>query len=66
MSKPMVDPALVAGDLQDLVSGRVTGPDQKKERAAFAFRGMAVGDLALASIAFDAALTKGLGRELPR
>ncbi len=66
MSKPMIDPAMVTGDLQDLVSGRVTSPTLTKERAAFAFRGMAIGDLALASLAFDAASAKGLGCELPR
>ena len=66
MSKPMVEPALVAGDLQDLVSGRVTGRVRAKERVAFVFRGMAIGDLALASLAFDTAHAKGSGCELPR
>ena len=66
MSKPMVEPALVAGDLQDLVSGRVIGRVQAKERTAFVFRGLAIGDLALASLAFDTARAKGFGCELPR
>ena len=66
MSKPMVPPARVTGDLQDLVSGRVNSSTLTKERVAFAFRGMAIGDLALASLAFDAASAKGLGCELPR
>ena len=66
MSKPMVPPALVTGDLQDLVSGRVNSSTLTKERVAFAFRGMAIGDLALASLAFDTASAKGLGCELPR
>ncbi len=66
MSKPMVEPTLVAGDLQDLVSGRVTRSIRAKERTAFAFRGMAIGDLALASLVFDVACAKGFGYELPR
>ena len=66
MSNPMVALNLVTGDLQDLVSGRVTGPTRAEERTAFAFRGMAVGDLALASLAFDVALAKNFGCELPR
>ena len=66
MSKPMVPPARVTGDLQDLVSGRVNSSTLAKERVAFAFRGMAIGDLALASLAFDTASAKGLGCELPR
>ncbi len=66
MSKPMVAPDLVTGDLLDLVSGRVISPARTKECTAFAFRGMAVGDLALASLAFEAARARGLGRVLPR
>ena len=66
MSKPMINPAKVTGDLQGLVSGRVTSPTLTKDCTAFVFRVMAIGDLALASLAFDAALAKGLGCELPR
>ena len=66
MPVPMVAPNLVTGDLQDLVSGRVTGPTRAEERAAFAFRGMAVGDLALAGLVFDAARAKNFGCVLPR
>ncbi|RVD39176.1 MAG: ornithine cyclodeaminase family protein [Mesorhizobium sp.] len=52
MSKPMVRPELVAGDLTGLVSGDVPGRQSASERTAFAFRGMAVGDLAIAGLAF--------------
>ena len=52
MSKPMVRPELVAGDLTGLVGGDVPGRQGANERTAFAFRGMAVGDLALAGLAF--------------
>lgn len=51
MAKPMVDPALIAGDLRDLVHGRVTAG----RPAAFIFRGIAAGDLAVASLALDRA-----------
>ncbi|MDX8466703.1 ornithine cyclodeaminase family protein [Mesorhizobium sp. VK23B] len=52
MSKPMVRPELVAGDLTGLVGGDVSGRQNANERTAFAFRGMAVGDLAIAGLAF--------------
>ncbi|RRI04441.1 ornithine cyclodeaminase family protein [Mesorhizobium tamadayense] len=52
MSKPMVRPELVAGDLTGLVGGEVSGRLSANERTAFAFRGMAVGDLAIAGLAF--------------
>ncbi|MDX8498392.1 ornithine cyclodeaminase family protein [Mesorhizobium sp. VK4C] len=52
MSKPMVRPELVTGDLTGLVSGDVSGRQNASERTAFAFRGIAVGDLAVAGLAF--------------
>ncbi|MFB9978134.1 ornithine cyclodeaminase family protein [Mesorhizobium kowhaii] len=52
MSKPMVRPELVVGDLTGLVAGDVPGRQSANERTAFAFRGMAVGDLAIAGLAF--------------
>ncbi|RWA72831.1 MAG: ornithine cyclodeaminase family protein [Mesorhizobium sp.] len=52
MSKPMVRPELVAGDLTGLVGGGVQGRQSENQRTAFAFRGMAVGDLAIAGLAF--------------
>ncbi|RWG82964.1 ornithine cyclodeaminase family protein [Mesorhizobium sp.] len=52
MSKPMVRPELVAGDLTGLVGGGVPGRQSENQRTAFAFRGMAVGDLAIAGLAF--------------
>jgi ornithine cyclodeaminase/alanine dehydrogenase-like protein (mu-crystallin family) len=59
MSKPMVSPALVAGDLSGLVSGDVAGRAGAEERTAFVFRGLAVGDLALAALAYRRAKTSG-------
>ena len=60
MSKPMVAPALVAGDLFGLVAGDVHGRKNAEERTAFVFRGLAVGDLALAALAYRRAKAKGM------
>ncbi|HLJ19909.1 MAG TPA: ornithine cyclodeaminase family protein [Stellaceae bacterium] len=51
MSKPMVKAELVAGDLTGLVCGDVRGRQSAGERTTFAFRGLAVGDLAVAGLA---------------
>lgn len=59
MSKPMVAPALVAGDLAGLVCGDVAGRQGAQERTAFVFRGLAVGDLALAALAYRRARSTG-------
>jgi ornithine cyclodeaminase/alanine dehydrogenase len=60
MSKPLVAPALVAGDLFGLVGGELPGRKNADERTAFVFRGLAVGDLALAALAYRRAKTKGI------
>ena len=52
MSKPMIKSGHVAGDLMGLVCGDVPGRLSAGERTAFAFRGMAVGDLAIAGLAY--------------
>lgn len=52
MSKPMVKPELVTGDLTGLVCGDVAGRQSASERTTFAFRGLAVGDLAVAGLAY--------------
>lgn len=49
----LADPAHVAGDLSDLVLGKSKGRSHSDERTAFAFRGLALGDLALAALAFQ-------------
>jgi ornithine cyclodeaminase/alanine dehydrogenase len=61
-AKKMVDPALVTGDLIGLIdqtpgSGFVPG-----ERSAFVFRGLAIGDFALACLAHERAVAAGRGR----
>jgi len=52
MSKPMIKPELVAGDLVGLVCGDVAGRQSNDERTTFVFRGLAVGDLAIAGLAY--------------
>jgi ornithine cyclodeaminase/alanine dehydrogenase-like protein (mu-crystallin family) len=59
MSKPMVAAALVAGDLSGLVCGDIAGRASAEERTAFVFRGLAVGDLALAALAYRRAKSTG-------
>ena len=55
MDDPMLDPSLIAGDLSELVSARVSGRCDKAERTAFVFRSVAVGDLAVAALAYGKA-----------
>ncbi|PZV34913.1 ornithine cyclodeaminase family protein [Mesorhizobium kowhaii] len=59
MIRPMVAPALVAGDLSGLVCGEIAGREGAQELTAFVFRGLAVGDLALAALAYHRAKTTG-------
>ena len=60
MGKPMVAPALVAGDLAGLVCGDIAGRQGADERTAFVFRGLALGDLALAALAYRHAKVAGV------
>ncbi|MDV6340162.1 ornithine cyclodeaminase family protein [Nitrosomonas sp. Is24] len=55
MPKPLVDPALVHGDLTGLVTGDVSDRCTEDERIAFVFRGLALGDLAVAGLAYQRA-----------
>jgi ornithine cyclodeaminase/alanine dehydrogenase len=59
MRKPMVNPDLVAGDLTELVCGDVAGRESPSERTTFAFRGLAVGDLAVSGLAYVRARSVG-------
>jgi ornithine cyclodeaminase/alanine dehydrogenase-like protein (mu-crystallin family) len=52
MKKPMVKPELVVGDLTGLVCGDLAGRQGASDTTAFAFRGLAVGDLAIAALAY--------------
>lgn len=55
MPSPVVEPDLVDGDLPGLITGRLSGRDTEAERTLFVFRGMAIGDLALAALACEKA-----------
>ena len=46
---PMLDPALVRGDLADVVNGAVPAAFDSGRRQAFLFRGVAIGDFAVAA-----------------
>ncbi|WP_292855937.1 ornithine cyclodeaminase family protein [Mesorhizobium sp.] len=59
MAKPMIDPAMAAGDLTGLVCGDFAGRQSAQETTAFVFRGLAVGDLAVAGLVYGR--TKGVG-----
>jgi ornithine cyclodeaminase/alanine dehydrogenase len=59
MTKPMVRTELIAGDLTGLVCGDIAGRLKPKERTSFVFRGMAVGDLAVAALAYMRAQAAG-------
>lgn len=49
----LADPAHVTGDLSGLVLGKFEGRSNEGDRTAFIFRGHALGDLALASLAYQ-------------
>ncbi|MGI9316355.1 MAG: ornithine cyclodeaminase family protein [bacterium] len=64
MTDPMVDIDLVAGDISGLVCGKVPGRRNKNERNAFVFRAVALGDLALSSLAYQKAIAMGAGLKI--
>lgn len=66
MPAPLVDPELVNGDLAGLVNGDIAGRCSDDEKVAFIFRGLALGDLAIAALAYQRARQaikgSGIGR----
>jgi len=66
MSKPLVQPDLVSGDLTALVNEAVDGRVNISERTAFVFRGLALGDLAVSALALQRAhdVKQGVSVEL--
>jgi ornithine cyclodeaminase/alanine dehydrogenase-like protein (mu-crystallin family) len=52
-------PEFISGDLSGLVLGKFSGRDNAEQRTAFIFRGHALGDLALAGLAFDKSRAAG-------
>ena len=66
MAEQMIPAPLIGEDLLDLVTGRIQGRTSTRERIAFIFRGLAIGDLALAILVYQRALDAGAGNHLPR
>jgi ornithine cyclodeaminase/alanine dehydrogenase len=65
MPTKLVKPELVGGDLSGLVLGDIEGRVKDEERTAFLFRGLALGDLALAALAYRKARELGRGTSIP-
>lgn len=61
MPKPMVNTQLVQGDITGLVDNSVAGRQHPNERCAFVFRAVVLGDLALASLAYEIASGENCG-----
>ncbi len=53
MEKPLVARELIDGDITALVDGGLAGRADDEQRTAFVFRGLALGDLALAALAWQ-------------
>ena len=66
MADPTIPQELISGDLKDLATGAIPGRRDDRERIAFAFRGLALGDLALALLCYTRALEQGAGTRLER
>lgn len=64
MEAKLADPSLVHGDLSGLVLGKVQGRGAATDRAAFVFRGHAIGDLALSALAYQRAVGSGKGTRI--
>lgn len=58
MEKPMVEPNLIKGDLSQVVIGEAVAQFDADKRSAFVFRGLALGDLAVAGLAYHKALAQ--------
>ena len=63
MPVKLADPAIVGGDIADLVTGKVEGRTIDEQRTAFVFRAHAIGDLALTSLAYQKANDRSRGSE---
>lgn len=66
MAEQMIPASLIGDDLLDLVTDRITGRQNDNERIAFIFRGLAIGDLALAMLVYERALEAKVGSYLER
>lgn len=64
MSQPLVNPKLVHGDVNGLLRGEISGRESPAERTAFMFRAVPLGDLALATLAYESAKAQHMGTEI--
>jgi ornithine cyclodeaminase/alanine dehydrogenase len=62
--KPLIDAAQVVGDLGEVVRGEVAAGFDATRRTAFLFRGLAIGDFAVAGLGYDRAVAAGAGAEI--
>ena len=65
MPNKLAPPDLVSGDLSGLVLGEFEGRRNDDDRTAFIFRGHALGDLALAALAYRKACDSSIGTFIP-
>jgi ornithine cyclodeaminase/alanine dehydrogenase len=54
-----------AGDLADLVAGKIAGRLEPDERNALVFAGTGLADVAAAVAVYERAVSRGIGRILP-
>lgn len=64
--RKMAPPELIAGDLADLVTGNMPATFAPEARTAFMFRGIAIGDYAIACLGYQRAREAGIGHTVPR
>jgi len=63
--KKMVNPDLIKGDLKGLVDGKAGLAFEAGKSSAFIFRGLAIGDFAVACLAYERACSTGEGTPVP-
>ena len=57
---------LIAGDLANLTTGKIPAGHKADAPSAFMFRGIAIGDYAIACLGFERAQAAGIGHQVPR
>ena len=62
--KKMVNPDLISGDLSGLIAGESDLTFDPLKRCAFIFRGLAIGDFAVASLAYERAAAAAKGNSV--
>jgi ornithine cyclodeaminase len=65
MAEGRIGPDHIAGELGDVLAGRVAGRTSPREITLFKSLGLAIEDVAAADLAYRRAVAAGLGRDLP-